>query len=128
MKRASQKQLLESQGVVDVVAVNSGPPKDLIPPGYVLSNEPPVMTPQYLTYKYVMFLWEDVHPRAVGWFLGMINGVSKVSGCNYNIKYDRVDTKNVYVDGVKNVNLTLFGDNAYGKRWVIVVKTTKAIT
>eukprot|EP01036_Dinobryon_divergens_P022689 gene22688-30971_t len=128
MKRAAHKELQQSQGVVDVVVINSGPPKDLIPPGYVLSSEPPEMTPQSLIYKNVMYLWEDVHPRAVGWFFGMINGVSKVSGCNYNIKYDRADTKNVYVDGVKNVNLTLFGDNAYGKRWVIVVKTSKAIT
>lgn len=127
-KRAAQKELQQSQGVVDVVVINSGPPKDLIPLGYVLSNEPPEMNPQSLIYKNVMYLWEGVHPRAVGWFLGMINGVSKVSGCNYNIKYDRADTKNVYVDGVKNVNLTLFGDNAYGKRWVIVVKTSKAIT
>jgi hypothetical protein len=125
MKRAAHKEMLQSQGVVNVVAVNSGPPKELIPPGYMLSDEPPEMTPQYLIYKNIMYLWEDVNPRAVGWFFGMINNVSKVSGCNYNIKYDRADTRNVYVDGVKNVNLTLFGDNAYGKRWVIVAKTSK---
>jgi hypothetical protein len=40
------------------------------------------------------------------------------------VKYDKFYTKNVYVDGIKNCNLKLEGDNAYGKRWVTLDKVS----
>ena len=126
MKRDSFKKSLIFRGGVDVVALNSGPPKELIPEGFKLSEEMPQLTPEYLLYKNVMYLWEGPHVKAKGWFLGIINGASRVRGCNFNIKYDRVETKNIYVDGVKNVSLDLCGENAYGRRWVIVVKQLKS--
>lgn len=119
-KREVAKQELQQRGIVDVVAVNSGPPANLIKSGYVLSSEPPLLTLEYLQYKRVMYKWEGVHPKAEGWFFGMIATASRVSGCNFAIKYDRMDTGSVYVDGVKNVLLELKGDNAYGRKWVIV--------
>ncbi len=57
-----------------------------------------------------------------GWFLGSISGPSKMKNCNFNVKYDRSETGNLFVDGVENMNLTLCGANAYGRRWVLVHK------
>jgi hypothetical protein len=121
-KRVDKKLSMIQNGSIDVVAVNSGPPPHLIPPGYKLSEVVPKINEESLLLRKVMYLWDGDKKKAEGWFFGLISSRSKLKGCNFNIKYDRLDTKNVFVDGIRNVNLTLDGDNAYGKRWVILLK------
>lgn len=126
--RKAKKQQLREDGVVDVVAINSGPGLDQVPKGYKLNETVPQLTPEELTGKRVMYLWDktlsiDDNPRGlVGWYIGSIAGPSRMKGCNFNIKYDRAETLSIFVDGIKNVNLTLSGNNAYGRRWVILYR------
>eukprot|EP01034_Spumella_vulgaris_P034407 gene34407-42435_t len=127
-KAAHLKQKSENalNGIIDVVQINSGPPVDQLPSGYALSSVVPGLTPQELTGKRVMVLWEegvnDNERKINGWFLGSISGPSKMKNCNFNVKYDRSETGNLFVDGVENMMLTLSGENAYGRRWVLVHK------
>lgn len=124
-KRVDKKNQAIIDGDVDVVAINSGPPIHMIPKGYTLSKIVPEITPEVLIKRKVMYLWGNDHKRVKGWYFGMISTESRKKGCNFNIKYDRAETHNIFVDGVKNVHLTLTGENAYGKRWVVLDKVVE---
>lgn len=108
------------EGIEDVVKKNAGPPPSLLPSGYEMIELPPSISPDLLVYKRVLYLWEE--PNVKGWFLGTIVAISKMKGYNFNIKYDRKETKSLVVDGVKPVFLSFEGINAYGRRWVMLKK------
>lgn len=114
--RKKKKDELKSANKLDSVAVNSGPPPEFWPEGYRPSSVVPKIDDS-LVKKKIMYLWEG-NRQSAGWHLGSISGVSRKSGCNYSVKYDRWITKNVFVDGVANYMLSLVGDDAYGRRWV----------
>lgn len=122
-KKRREDMKLESiaRGEVDVVLMNSGPPKHLLPYGYVTADVAPELTSEALVGKRVMYLWEGSrNPRCNGWFLGSISSQSKMAGCNFNIKYDSFETGSVFVNGIENCFLAMSGENAYGKRWVLL--------
>lgn len=119
--RADKRNKFIAAGGLDVVALNSDPPSKLLPDGYEVSPVVPNITPEVLVYRKIMYLWEG-NPQAEGWFPGLICSTSRTAGCNFNIKYDRAQTKNLFVDGIQNVSLSLEGMNAYGRRWVILKK------
>ena len=84
----------------------------------------PELTPEALLHKRVMYLWNDpkkvkLHDR---WFFGTISSESRVEGFNFNIKYDQFETGTVFVNGIENCDLTMSGENAYGRRWVLLIE------
>lgn len=106
-----------------VVKLNAGPPAELLPRGYTFYTQEigeALLTPEVLLYKRVLYLWET--EKAHGWFLGTIASLSETPGFNYRIKYDRHETKSLIVDRTYSVALSLQGENAYGRRWVILQK------
>jgi hypothetical protein len=110
---------------VDVVALNAGPSVDLVPKGYQLVSQelgPDLITPEVLIYKRILFLWDGSIGNITGWYIGTIVGISEQTGFNYRIKYDRAETKSIFVDGIQPVFLSLSGENAYGRRWVVMQK------
>lgn len=112
------------RGEVDVVAINSGPPVQVIPSGFEPTDKIPRLNIEDLQFQRIMFLWEE--KEANGWYNGTVSGVSRKKDCNFSVKYDKFESKNVYVDGIKNYNLTMSGDNAYGKRWIVLKKKSTA--
>lgn len=118
-RKALRKEIKDLRsGGIDVVAANSGPPKNQIPAGYEMLQSAPQLTIEDLQFQRVMYLWDS--KEASGWYCGTICGASKLPNCNFNIKYDKFETKSVYVDGIINYNLSFSGDQAYGLRWVII--------
>lgn len=120
--RLAKKMEMKRQGKEDPVERNSGPPLHLIPEGYSVSTDPPTMTVEYLRNRRVMCLWEN-GKKAQGWYLGTVGGYTKVPGCTFTIKYDRAETKNIFVDGLVPSNIALSGEGAYGRRWVLLNPT-----
>ena len=122
--RLEVRKQYERNGWEDVVSRNAGPPPNLVPDGYRLNEMigSKLLSPDFLVYKRILYLWE-MDGKADGWFIGTIVSASKMRDYNFNIKYDREETKNIFVDGVKPVNLQLQGDNAYGRRWVVLIRT-----
>lgn len=118
--RKQKKKSFVDAGGIDAVATNSGPPPEKWPKGYRPSKVVPTIDDSLLK-KRVMYLWEG-NARCTGWFLGSISSVSRMKGFNYNVKYDRSETKNVFVDGIENCDLSLTGEDAYGRRWIILEK------
>lgn len=117
------------QSVVDVVALNAGPPVELIPVGYELVSQDlgaAIISPEVLIYKRVLYLWDGTVGNITGWFIGTIVGISESQGFNYRIKYDREETKSIFVDGIHPVFLSLSGENAYGRKWVALQKRAAA--
>lgn len=111
--------------VVDVVALNAGPPMKLIPTGYELVSQTlgaALITPDLLLYKRILYLWDGSIGNIKGWFVGTVVGISENSGYNFRIKYDREETKSIFVDGIQPVYLSLSGENAFGRRWVAMQK------
>jgi hypothetical protein len=119
-KRNENKVAAAARGEIDVVMLNSGPPPHMVPSGYRVAPVAPELTPSSLLGKRVMYLFESKNPRRNGWFLGSISSESRKAGCNFNIKFDHSETGTVFVSGIENCNLTLSGENAYGRRWVIL--------
>jgi hypothetical protein len=117
-REAMKEELKENY--IDRVAINSGPPKEVLPAGCHMVNFIPNVERKLLVYRRVMYLWEGEKSPAQGWFIGTIVSASKATGSNFNIKYDRSETKSLFVDGVKAVSLQMEGINAYGRRWVIL--------
>lgn len=121
-ERAQKKLESAAKGDIDVVKLNSGPPIELIPPEYSIFQGTPELTPQFLSHRRVFYLFDDPEDRhRQGWFIGTIGGASKRPEFNFNIKFDKFETKNIYVDGIENVNLKFSGIEAYGRRWVLLV-------
>lgn len=120
-KKQREEEKLEAaeKGVVDVVALNAGPTPSEVPRGFAVVEFIPDLDPDYLIYKRVLYKYEDP-TKAYGWFLGTIVGVSKAAGKNFNIKYDRAETGTRFVDGMQSVSLAMEGENAYGRRWVVI--------
>jgi hypothetical protein len=111
--------------VVDIVALNAGPSQDLVPEGYEFVSQelgPALITPEVLLYKRILYLWDGTVGNIVGWHIGTIVGTSENPGFNYRIKYDRAETKSIFVDGIQPVFLSLSGENAFGRRWVVIQK------
>lgn len=111
---------------VDMVALNAGPPMELVPKGYELVSQelgPALITPEVLLYKRILYLWDGSVGNIVGWHIGTIVGISENAGYNYRIKYDREETKSIFVDGIQPVFLSLSGEQAFGRRWVVMQKS-----
>lgn len=115
----------------DVVALNAGPSPDLVPKGYELVSQalgPALITPELLIYKRILYLWDGTVGNITGWYLGTIVGISETPGFNFRIKYDRAETKSIFVDGIQPVLLSLSGENAFGRRWVVMQKCVAGTT
>lgn len=126
--RETKKMKRLREGEIDTIALNSGPLPRLIPPGYVQSQNVPIeLVPANLLKRKIFYLWEGDTVKAQGWFIGTICAPSKSEGFNFNIKYDKFVTMNHYVDGIHKVNLSLSGDNAYGRRWVLLDRVDSSI-
>jgi len=113
---------------VDVIALNAGPPMEMIPAGYQLVPQtlgPELLNPAVLVYKRILYLWDGSVGNIVGWFPGTVVGISEQTGYNFRIKYDREETKSIFVDGIQPVFLSLSGENAFGRRWVAIQKISK---
>jgi hypothetical protein len=122
--RAKKKMQKLRRGEIDTIALNSGPLPNLIPPGYVQSPNVPVeLIPANLLKRKILYRWEGDDVKAQGWFIGTICAPSKSEGFNFNIKYDKFVTLNHYVDGIHKVYLSHAGNNAYGRRWVLLDRT-----
>jgi len=124
-RRVAWKENQNGVGSHNVVALNAGPPQNLIPHGYKLVSQelgPNLLLPEVLVYKRILYLWEGKERKEKGWFLGTIVGTSDMREYNYRVKYDREETKTIFVDGIDPVMLTLHGENAYGRRWVALEK------
>jgi hypothetical protein len=114
-----------ARNAVDVVALNAGPPLGMVPQGYELVSQelgPALLTPEVLIYKRILYLWDGSVGNISGWYVGTIVGTSEQAGFNYRIKYDRAETKSIFVDGIQPVFLALEGENAFGRRWVVMQK------
>jgi hypothetical protein len=122
-REASYKQIL-ARGEVDHVKLNAGPTLEQIPKGYKLVADKPVtLNLDTLQYKRILYLWEgNKGIRPNGWFVATVVGISVKKGCNFSIKYDRKETKSLFVDGQHAVLLDFQGLSAYGRRWVLVEK------
>lgn len=116
-KRKQRK--VEGMNGEDKVTINAGPSPELIPKGFRKIGFIPNTNPENMLMKRVMYLW-DMPPRASGWFCGIVISTSRLPGNNYAIKYDRYETDNIFVDGVHHYDLPLVGENAYGRRWILL--------
>ena len=126
--REKKKMKKLRQGEIDTIALNSGPLPSLIPPGYVQSQNIPIeLIPANLLKRKIFYRWEGDAVKAQGWFIGTICAPSKSEGFNFNIKYDKFVTMNHYVDGIHKVNLSLSGNNAYGRRWVLLDRVDSTV-
>lgn len=97
--------------------INSGPLPEEVPDGYKPIYVPQ-FTDEYIIYKRILYKFNTKSTK--GWYLGTVVARSKKENCNYKIKYDRAETKTVFVDGVRNVKIELSGDQGYGKKWILV--------
>lgn len=110
---------------IDVVKLNAGPPVESIPAGYTMYNSvfgPHLIDPSFLTYKRIMYLFESrgSAAKADGWYIGVVIGKSLRRGNNFRVKFDRAVTGTYLVDGVHPFLLSLAGEQAYGRRWVVL--------
>jgi len=110
---------------IDVVKLNAGPPLEAIPAGYTMYNSvfgPHLIDPSFLTYKRIMYLFESrgSTAKADGWYIGVVIGKSQRPGNNFRVKFDRAVTGTYLVDGVHYFLLSLAGEQAYGRRWVVL--------
>ncbi len=126
LKRSQREEIIKerlARGEVDTLKLNGGPSSDQVPAGYTVVEFIPDYSPERIVYKRILYLWEtEKKYRPKGWFIGTIVGTSVQKGYNFNIKYDRAETKSIWIDGMQPVLLTFEGDSAYGRRWVIVEK------
>jgi hypothetical protein len=125
MRENEKKKKLE-RGEIDVIKLNSGPPKEMIPRGYMALETAPRLCDEDLIKQRVMVLFEG-DEKTNGWWCGVFSSASKKEGCNYNIKYDRAETGNMHVDGIFNMKLTLSDNFAYGRQWIVIVKDPNVV-
>lgn len=67
-----------------------------------------------------MYLVDDSSNDIHGWFYGSIAILSKRPGFNYKVKYDKGITNTRHVDGIVDTLLSFEGNQAYGRRWVLL--------
>jgi len=117
-RRENALKMLYSSGQEDPVLANSGPPEAMLPTGYFVEPLAPPLTLDFLLHRKVMVYWREV--KATGWFWGTVCGTTKRTGFNFNVKYDKSNTANIDVDGIKAAALFMEGIDAYGKGWVLL--------
>lgn len=106
-------------GEEDVVLRNAGPPMGIVPPGFsICPVAPPVLKLEALYHRRVMVHWNE--EKARGWFLGTVCSSTTRPGYNFGVKYDRLETQNIDVDGIKTAMLGMEGGVAYGLHWVLL--------
>ena len=118
--RAKLKQRAAENGEIDVLAVNAGPPPSAIRNGYKLAEVLPTALDDSLCRRKIMYLIDDNFNNVHGWFYGSIAIRSKKPGCNYKVKYDKGFTNTRHVDGIVDTLLSFQGEEAYGRRWVLL--------
>lgn len=124
-RQEERKDALE-RGEVDIIKINAGPVGNEIPPGYTVVEFIPDLDPKRVVYKRILYKWVGEGKRPSGWFIGTVVGTSGQRGYNFNIKYDRAETKSIWIDGVQPVLLLLEGEAAYGRKWVLLNKMEDA--
>jgi len=120
-KRFLNKSEYIANGGIDVVLENSGPPITILPKGYVvdpLMPLPPIEL-EDIYHRRCMVVFNE--PKATGWFPGLVNGVSKRSGYNFTVKFDRMETHSIDIDGIKSCALDVEGPLAYNKGWCLLM-------
>jgi hypothetical protein len=127
-RRKERHQERIEKGEIDTLKLNGGPSPDQVPEGYKVIEFIPNYSPENIVLKRILYLWEktDKKYRPTGWFIGTVVGTSVQKGYNFNIKYDRAETKSIWIDGMHPVLLTFEGESAYGRRWVILEKLPDA--
>jgi len=117
--KEQHQQQTPTQSEHDLVLINSGPAINFIPAGYRKVGFLANYEPSTMLMRKIMYLWDDP-PRATGWYTGQVITVSRLPGNNYAIKYDRYETNNIFVDGVHHVYLSFAGEQAYGRKWILL--------
>ena len=106
-------------GEEDVVLKNSGPPEGIVPAGFCMAPvAPPELKLEALYHRRVMVQWNE--DKARGWFLGIVCSTTTRPGFNFGVKYDKAETHNIEVDGIKTTMLGMEGAFAYGLHWVLL--------
>jgi hypothetical protein len=118
--KASLKQ--QNPDYVDSIIVNAGPLPHELPSGYKMVHFIPDNLPETLLWKRCLYKIDGEKEKVNGWFLGTIGSVSKAENSNYLVKYDRKETKSLFVDGFRAVMLDLSGADGYGRKWILVEK------
>ena len=119
--RLRDKQAHIAAGGIDVVIANSGPSSASLPKGWLAEPlMPPVMDIEAINHRKCMVVFNE--PKATGWYLGTICGVSRRPGYNYTVKFDKAETASIDIDGIKSVIFDAQGDHAYGRHWVLLYR------
>jgi hypothetical protein len=118
--RRAKKRRDREAGELDAVTANSGPAPDLIPKGWYADPVAPTLLDAKLIKRRVMVYW-NVPREGIGWFPGTIVNQCDRDGANYLVKYDRQETKNLFVDGIKATKLSFMGHEAYGVYWICII-------
>ena len=119
-KRFLAKIALFAEGGRDIVLDNSGPPPAVWPRGWVIDPMMPLpVCLQTMNHRKCMVLFDE--GKSHGWFPGTISGVSKRKGFNYSVKFDKMETQSIEIDGVKSVSLDTEGGAAYNKGWCLLL-------
>jgi len=120
--RRAQRRTEREAGKLDAVTANSGPTPDLLPKGWSADPVAPTALDKKLIKRRLMVYW-NVPREGVGWFVGTVVNQCDRDGANYLIKYDRQETGNLFVDGIKPTKLSFMGHEAYGVSWILVIPT-----
>jgi outer membrane biosynthesis protein TonB len=145
-RRLQTKQILKQQyGIEDVVQMNSGPPESVIPLGYEVDITIQSMDQSVVGNQWCMYYFDENSDRMNsnqakqpsmsgkqgnssllasknirGWYVGYLIGLSMRGPGNYHVRFEVLHTKNLKVDGLYKLDLDLVGQNAYGRKWVII--------
>jgi len=112
------KQEAVRAGERDVVLENAGPSAAVLPPGWLADPLMPLpLHIDQLIHRRCMVLFNE--SKAKGWFFGAVSGESRRQGYNYSVKFDKQETANIEIDGIKSVNFSASGEFAYGRGWVL---------
>eukprot|EP01031_Cornospumella_fuschlensis_P026338 gene26338-31816_t len=108
----------------ELISMNSGPPASSIPVPYIPIHDLFTLDPAVLVYKRCMYYvqFEETY-KPSGWYMGTIISVCSNTGKNFNIKFDRKETGTLFVDGMHSVWLSLDGEQAYGRKWILLERT-----
>lgn len=119
--RFQMKQDLILSGQQDSVLQNAGPSESLIPPGWLADPVMPwPLTYESMNHRRCMVVFKE--PKATGWFLGTVSGISKRQGFNISAKFERSETGSIDIDGIKSVSFREEGENAYGRGWILLMR------
>ena len=119
-KRFLAKTELLAQGGRDTVLDNSGPPPAVWPRGWVIDPMMPLpVCLATMNHRKCMVLFNE--GKSHGWFPGTISGLSKRKGFNFSVKFDKMETQSIEIDGIKSCSLDTEGEMAYNCGWCLLL-------